>query len=379
MDYMRLFFKLLIRSVLRIISVFFPIKKRICFEAYEGRQIACNPYYIYQLLVSKYSDLEYIWIYNKKQKRNLTCIRRNTWRYVCTLMSSSVYITNDDIPIYIPFRRSQMVINTWHGGGAYKRVGMALCPNFSTRVYYKLFNRSISWFISSSKVFTDIISDSFLVEKQKFLPFGQPRNDIFFNQKDIDYSNKRIRSLYSIQEHSVVVLYAPTYRSINNPILDSEMELHKIADIVNKKFGRNPVFLVRNHHGLSTVNFDQSDIAVCDVSHHPSMQELLCAADILISDYSSCIWDFSFLYRPCFLFAQDLLDYQERQNFYKPIESWGFPIAVTSEELVKAIAEFDIDDFKQRMIQHHSDLISYEKGNATESVCQLIMSHFCKS
>lgn len=367
---------MIIRFILRIVSVFLPVKKQqICFEAFEGRQIACNPYYIYKELLMLHPDWEYIWVYNKAPIENIHCVKYNTLKYVYALMTSNVYITNDGLPLYVPFRKSQMVLNTWHGGGAYKRVGIALSRKLSTKLHFKMYNKSVSWFISNNRIFTDIISESFLIEKQKFLPFGQPRNDLLFDLNKIECLNKKVREFYSISEHDFIIMYAPTFRNFDDAVFDSDMQPDQVVEAVRKRFNKNCVFFVRNHHGLSTINFSQKNITMYDVSNYKYMQELLCATDMLISDYSSCIWDYSFLYRPCILFTQDLSDYQERQNFYTPIETWGFPIAKNSEELIYAIESFDDSNFMQRMKYHHATLGSYEKGVATKYVCNLIMSH----
>lgn len=110
---------------------------------------------------------------------------------------------------------------------------------------------------------------------------------------------------------------------------------------------------------------------VRDVSDYPEMQDLLCTADMLITDYSSSVWDYSFTYRPCFLFTPDLEEYKKKTDFYTPIEEWGFPICKTNEELRKQIEAFDENKFKQAMIRHHENLGSYEKGTATEEVAKL--------
>lgn len=113
------------------------------------------------------------------------------------------------------------------------------------------------------------------------------------------------------------------------------------------------------------------------MSNYPYMQELLCATDMLISDYSSCIWDYSFIYRPCILFVQDLSDYQDKQNFYTPIESWGGAIAKTMHSLINNIETFDLEDFTYKMRKHHNNLESNEGGTATHK--KLIISFMKKS
>jgi CDP-glycerol glycerophosphotransferase len=105
------------------------------------------------------------------------------------------------------------------------------------------------------------------------------------------------------------------------------------------------------------------------------MQELLCAADILITDYSSSMWDFSLTFKPCFIYAPDLAKYQAEQGFYIPLEQLPFPIAETNEQLAHNIRTFDPEKYKQAVKQYHSDLGSHETGTAREQFCKILLDN----
>jgi len=98
------------------------------------------------------------------------------------------------------------------------------------------------------------------------------------------------------------------------------------------------------------------------------MQELLCAADVLITDYSSSIWDFSFTGKPCFLYAPDLAQYDKERGFYTSIETWPAILAEDNDTLIKNILDFNERDFTERVRKHHDDLGSYETGQATQII-----------
>lgn len=129
--------------------------------------------------------------------------------------------------------------------------------------------------------------------------------------------------------------------------------------------------MFRTHH---TINGKYQLNNCLDVSKYEYMQELLCTADMLISDYSSCIWDYSFTYRPCILFTPDLNEYKSDRDFYFPIEDWGFPIAQTNQELQKIIQNFNITQFIEAMKRHHSTLGSYETGKGAKLISDFILS-----
>jgi len=103
------------------------------------------------------------------------------------------------------------------------------------------------------------------------------------------------------------------------------------------------------------------------------MQELMCAADVLISDYSSCLFDFCFTHRPAFVYATDLKNYITNDRaFAYPIEKWPFSVAENNEELVKCIYEFNAMDYAEKVRIHLADAKAYDRGNASHQVAELI-------
>lgn len=146
--------------------------------------------------------------------------------------------------------------------------------------------------------------------------------------------------------------------------------LHAIRD----KFSGECCMLLKGHpHRKDMIVFENfSDHKVFDVTNYPDMQELLCAADILITDYSSCMWDFSLMYKPCFIYATDIEQYKQERDFYTPMSEWPFPIATNTDELINNILNFNQEEYVQKVKQHHKALGSFEDGHASERICKLI-------
>ena len=99
----------------------------------------------------------------------------------------------------------------------------------------------------------------------------------------------------------------------------------------------------------------------------------MCSSDL--SDYSSVIWDYSFTGKPCFLYCYDLERYTDERDFYLPIKRWHFPISKNMDELIRDIDSFDAVLFEKGMQQHHEELDSYEHGDATEKVVNIISNY----
>ena len=99
-------------------------------------------------------------------------------------------------------------------------------------------------------------------------------------------------------------------------------------------------------------------------------------SDVLISDYSSSVWEFSFTGKPCFLYCYDLKQYTDDRDFYIPIREWHFPVSETMDELIEQVEGFSEDDFHRGMEMHHNELGSYEKGNATKKVTEMLIEKY---
>jgi len=110
-----------------------------------------------------------------------------------------------------------------------------------------------------------------------------------------------------------------------------------------------------------------------DLSGYHDMQDLLAMADVLITDYSSSIWDFSLTLKPCFLFIPDYEDYNRERGFDVLPKKWGFPYAMSNKELLDKIDNFNKEDFIKEMKKHQEKLGSFENGIATKRVIDLIL------
>ena len=219
-------------------------------------------------------------------------------------------------------------------------------------------------------MFTYFFSKGWDIPVDRFLPIGLPRNDIFF--RDYSLQVEKVRKCFNLKDNDKIILYAPTFHGLNgSPEFNNSLDIIKMLSTLEVRFKGHFVCLFRSHRllegGISNIH---NTILATD---YPDMQELLCAADILITDYSSSIWDFSFTNKPCFIFAPDLEDYRHIQGFYIPPEKWPFSISQTNEQLQSHITNFDEEKYKQAVKQHHSEYGSYEIGTASEQLSNIIL------
>ena len=390
------FVKVICSEMVRIVT--FPLRmlpirqNRILFTGLTGGK-SCNPKYLYEYMREHFpGQFEYVWVVSDKNKyafleeEGVKLVKHFTVSSFPMLLTAKVIVTNGSYAPWFSFRRGQYVINTWHGGGAYKRVENGRPDaGWAARKRAEFCASNIDLFLASCKVQEQQMIRTTYQYKGEVLQAGTPRNDRLVNG-DIGEMRKRVRERYDIPENGRIVLYAPTYRRTGIPVvMDSDYLLGQLDTI------RNPANLLRQDDAeiSETVKWyflcryhryqdDSMDIRVkgkdvIDVMDYPDMQELLCAADILITDYSSCVWDYAFLKRPCFLFVPDKEAYTADTGFYVSLDEWPFAQAEDMEGLADNISSYDSEQAEQAVNAHLKQLGSYETGSCCERVAERIM------
>lgn len=388
-----------VRILMRMFCIF-PIKgNRIIFNSQKGNQYACNPRYIYEYLIREYGDnLQYVWCLNTIAddligKRNVRIVSYNTLKYFYYQMTSKVIVANIPSPCYIPRRKKQFMIDTWHGGGAYKKVGVsvpkqvslsnvsngsskavAVSNNKKWEIYKAFYNAlDTNLFLSSSKRFSEVMRESQMLPKEAYLEIGMPRNDIFFS--DYTAISEKAKRKLGIGFDKKVMFFAPTYRGdVKHQRYEMNLDIQKCLSAAKERWGGDWVFVFRMHILSDSLDKEKIPQNAVNASKYDEMQELLCMADAFITDYSSSQWDFALTGKPAFLFTPDLDYYlNEDRGFYTPIDDWAFPYARTNEELAELIKDFDEDRHLEKVRKHLDTLGSCENGNATEKICQIIV------
>ena len=362
----------------------FPVKNdRVLFSSFNGAGYSCNPKYICEYMMQESEKKwDIIWAIKKNISKdefpeNVKICTYHGLKYFYYLATAKIAIDNVGFISIYPRRKNQLFINTWHGGGCYKNVGCAekrISPIVKKREVMAAHN--INLYLSSSAFFSDEVIRKQFDYNGDILEKGMPRNDLLVNEKliDIQKCNEKVRNYYKIDRTKRIALYAPTWRySKTIDIYNLDTKLLKTT--LETKFGGEWLILCRMHHYVDGNNL-QDGVEVISANDYPDMQELLMAADVLISDYSSSIWDYSFSYKPCFLLALDLKEYIQERGFVRDIYTWGFPVCENNMELKQAILQYDREKNINRMNQHHKDLDSYEKGIACHEVMQYI-NEFC--
>lgn len=375
--------KLAMRCLLMPIRLV-PVKKnRVLLCNDLSRKYADNPKVVAEYLMKHYPDkFEIVFPvsvpenYAHLAERGIRVVKFNSLSYFYLALTAAVFLTNSGGFSYLPMRKKQFIVNTWHGGGAYKKCGIYMYND--TPIFRKnlmLASKGTDVFMATCSRFSDVVSESMLIPRDIFWEVGMPRNDRMLQNDDAHRA--AIREKLGLQEDEKLILFAPTYRKIDdNYFRDSiaisyGVDFERVCAAMEKRFGGKWRFAIRYHPCV--VNRDEmNDEGVMDLTDYEDMQDLLCAADAMINDFSSSMWDFMLTGRPSFLFAVDLDHYVATTDVYTPVSEWPFPRSVNNDELERNILEFDEEKYAEACRRHYTDLGGCETGRATELICERI-------
>lgn len=374
---LKYFVERMLQMLLQVFRVFPIQQNRVLFSAFSGRQYSDSPKRISDELLRTHPEYQQIWAFTQPedyahlQEKGITVVRFKSLRYLYYAMTCKVFVDNVEFWSILKFRPGQQVVQTWHGGGLYKRVGSdRLDVGDLERKHVVEKMRKNTLFISSNKGFTKEVIRGAFAYNGEVLEVGLPRNDELMRAYNVD----ALREELHIPAGNRVVLYAPTFRK-NLELNLYDVAFSRLQQALHSRFGGNWTVVLRLHYYMAD-QIMRADAAggVIDASRYPDMQPLLQLADVLVTDYSSSMWDFSLMKKPCFIYANDLAEYCTERNFYLPIEQWPFPVAKGNDSLEDAVLTFDQAAYEAAVDEHHKLLGSTETGRATQAICEKIES-----
>lgn len=356
-----------------------PLKRRKVFLfSYYGSNYGCSPKYITNYMLKHYpkDQFDVVWAFSeptsKHPPNNVRSVKIMSLRYFYELCTSKVIITNYRTTDLFIKRKNQYYIQTWHSSLRLKQIEkdaeVSLPP-----AYVKMAKKDslkCDLLVSGCKYSTDIFKKSFWYDGEIF-EHGTPRNDLLF-QSSKNQRNKVLKNL-NIPSRSKVLLYAPTFRKNNN--LDVyDLDWKQLLERLKSKFEGEWVILVKLHpHLISKSSQLIYGDQVMDVTAYDDIQELMLTADVLISDYSSLMFDFAITKRPCFLYVPDIKEYtnQDRKLYFDVMEL-PFISATSNIDLFGKIETFNAAGYNQDLQKFLRRVGSYEEGNASEHLLKRI-------
>jgi CDP-glycerol glycerophosphotransferase len=333
-----------------------PLRDATVYVAYDGRQYEGNVRAIYEELIRRGDDREHIWVVKDgafvppgsaelgaEGSIRPTVVRAGSREHYEALARSRNLITNAFLPTWFRAREDQRVVQTWHGTPA-KRIGNDL-PHMARDPRPPAWHRQAAevrnWdlLISQSPWATPILRRAFGYQGE-IIESGYPRNDLLSAAERGSGGGEQaaaIRRRLGVPDDVRLVLYAPTYRDYDRKNASVKLDLTR----ARQALGADHRLLVRAHSMQATPVVPDDGFAV-DVTTYPDIADLLLVADVLITDYSSVMFDFAATGRPMVFFAYDLERYSAKRGLYLDLAAQApGPLLGSAAEVLEAVRGID--------------------------------------
>ena len=328
----------------KAITALTPVRKnRVVFCSFYGNGYSDSPKAICDVLLQSGEALDLIWLCRDEAAAatlpaGVRAVPNRGMKKLRALASAGIWV--DNCRKYENMKRkNQFYLQTWHGF-ALKRLERDAEASLEP-AYLEACKRDAAQcdlMISGSGFMTKLYGSSFWFSGA-VLNTGTPRNDIFY--RDHAALRAKVRDALGLTEDRKLALYAPTFRG------DHATEVYRLdTEMVRRKCEENFqgewTVLIRLHPNVANQSgnlFSYDGDRLVDATAYPDMQELLCAADLLITDYSSSLFDYALTGKPIVQFATDIESYRRDRDFYFNLEDLPFPLARSNEELEKLLTD----------------------------------------
>ncbi|RVU24521.1 CDP-glycerol:glycerophosphate glycerophosphotransferase [Streptomyces antnestii] len=357
----------------------------VVFESHMGKSYGDSPRAVHEELLARGARPRCVWSYATSPAgfpAGARLVRRWSWRYLWALARAEWWVDNQGFPHALDKPRHTRYLQTWHGS-AYKRMGFDeprhATQNAPQRDALARAVGRFDHFMVRSEHDVRTLARAYRIPEEKLLRAGYPRNDRLVAARARDEREGRFprpapATELGIPDHRTVVLYAPTFRGLpkDGRTVELPLDVREFAE----RFGDTHVLLVRAHYMEAASLPATPPGTVIDVSGHHDVQELLVLADVLITDYSSIMFDYALLDRPLVHFAPDLDAYAAERGAYFDLRARAAgPVAETQEELLRTLDGLKEADGEWQAARRAfaAEFGTYDDGGAARAAADLIL------
>lgn len=286
------------------------------------------------------------------------------------IASSRVVFIDDFYPIIyvLKLRKETSLVQLWHAMGAFKTVGYSRSGKPGGPDSISLTHRGYTGAIVSSESIRKNYAEAFNMDIEKVDALGIPRTDIFFDKKYETNIKKKLYDKYPKLKNKKVILFAPTFRGNGQKTAYYNFDWIDFKKF-KKAFSKDYVCIIKLHPFIKNVpdyDFSKDDFYM-DLTSEREINDLLFITDVLITDYSSVIFEYSFFERPVVFFTPDLDEYRGSRDFYYPLDKYTYGDVVRDDdELINAIKKGKVD--KKKIKEFKDYFCSSCDGKSTKKV-----------
>lgn len=348
----------------------FPVQRnKVVFINFDGRGYGCNPKYIADEILRQQLPWDLVWLVNNPEEKLPEGIRKAMFGSksgIYEVATAKVIVTNVKTDLHLIKKKGQYVIQTWHGSYGPKPVEKdvedKLLPCYVRES--KRNSRQTDLILSNGTAMTRMIKESFWYDGQ-IMECGLPRNDIFFAVSA--EQREKIKTALGVEQDTKLVLYAPTFRD------DGSMDAYSLdcLAVLEKLRGRGEDWrlLTRLHPNVADVKdlFPKNEY-IMNATRYPDMQELLMVSDILITDYSSTPAEFVTMEKQVYIYAPDVVAYQQLRGLKEDFFTSPYPVNITNEQLLEQMDRYTPEYAVEQARAYMAYSGSTDKGDAAKKV-----------
>lgn len=308
---------------------------------------------------------------NKTHHEGTREVKADSFRYAYELMTAGVWIDNRRKKNWIHKRKGQLYIQTWHGAMGIKKVekdAEDVLPAFYVKKAIHD-SKMIDYFVAETQFWEKIIRKSFWYNGE--LLRGEFKDGIL-NHVDRHSVIKEMRIDKDIDH---IILYVPTFRLDSN-MSCYNMDYAQVIDTFEKKFGDNWGIIIRLHPNIADKSSEiRYDNKIYNGTFYPELGDLINISDVVITDYSSCMFYGFRARKKVFIYASDFDDYMgnDRGGYFE-YDNLPAPLCKTNEELENAVKKFDEDDYLKKT-DSLNQRIGYYENDVMEQIMDIIHNY----
>lgn len=351
-----------------------PLQNKVVYSSFDGKLFGDNPKEIFMGLTELDNNIKHIWLLNDKDYviPGAKVVKANSIRAIYHLATAKLWVDNSRKREWIIKRKEQYYVQTWHGDICLKKVEKdaekTLPRSYISEAKHD--SKMADLFISGSKWRTLNYKNAFWYTGE-ILELGSPKADVFYH--DFSLARNKVEQSFNLKTECRIALYVPTFRKNNN------LECYKfdeklIQRTLMKKWPGDWVILIRLHPNLNNYqNLIEYNNVILNATNYNSTNELIVASDLIITDYSGCMFNGLEANKKVILFAKDVDEYlQSDRELYFNFHELPFPLATNEQELCDIITNYSESKYRN-LADDFKDFIGfYNSANSTNLVSQYI-------
>lgn len=349
-------------------------KKTILFMTEQNSELGANQLAVIKRMRERGLDQEFDILTNCRIQTSESQSISSWIRLIRKLAMSGMIILDDHAPIldWLVLDSSTSVIQLWHAGAGFKAAGYSRWGHQGCPPPFSAY-RQIRYGAAGSKNIAHFFSEAWGIATEQVLPTGMPRIDEYLDSEHREKTLAKLYEEFPICKNKKVILFAPTYRGISRKDANYPYELIDFEGLYNVCSDEYVVLFKMHPWVKEPVPIDERfRDKFIDVNSYPNINDLFYFTDLLITDYSSNIFEYSLMKKPMLFFAFDKIQYSISRGFHRPYEeSAPGKICCDFASVLQAIKEKDFEEYKvQEYVDHHFD---YLDTNSSDRVIDWII------